>query len=238
MARPQKSTIFNSRYEEEKMKHTEKKEDKNNKFTKKLKNYFLTGVIVAAPVAITVYMSYHLVIWINEKTSHLIPQQWTIGNFVPYAVPGLGLVLLIICLMFIGMLTTGYVGKFFLRVWNGMIRKMPVISSIYSLIKQIFETFLSQKSNSFSEVVLVEYPRKGLWTIAFVSRNETGGEIAEKTGEKLLSIYVPTTPNPTSGFLIFLPEKDVVKLDMSVEDGIKYVLSCGIVTPTDDELQD
>ncbi|MBR2137311.1 MAG: DUF502 domain-containing protein [Alphaproteobacteria bacterium] len=220
------------------MKHTENQTAQSNNFTKRLKNYFLTGVIVAAPVAITVYMSYHLVIWINETTSRLIPQQWKIGNFVPYAVPGLGLVLLVLCLIFIGMLTTGYVGKFFLRIWNVIIRKMPVISSVYSLIKQIFETFLSQKSNSFSEVVLIEYPRKGLWTIAFVSRRETGGEIDAKTGEKMLSIYVPTTPNPTSGFLIFLPEKDVIKLDMSVEDGIKYVLSCGIVTPTDEELQD
>ena len=98
-------------------------------------------------------------------------------------------------------------------------------------MKQIFETFLSQKSRSFSEVVLVQYPRKDLWTIAFVSKDDTGGEIAQKAGKDFVSIYVPTTPNPTSGFLIFVPKKDVIKLDMSVEDGIKYVLSCGIVTP-------
>ena len=108
---------------------------------------------------------------------------------------------------------------------------MPVISSIYSLLKQIFETFLSQKSRSFNEVVLVEYPRKGLWSIAFVSNTETGGEIDANTKQKTLSIFVPTTPNPTSGFLIFVPENDVIKLNMSVEDGIKYVISCGIVTP-------
>lgn len=197
----------------------------------RLKSYLLTGIIVAAPVAITFYMSYHLVIWINEATSRLIPQQWKIGNFVPYAVPGLGLVLLVVVLMVIGMLTTGYVGKFFMRLWERIIRKMPVVSSIYSLFKQIFETFLSQKNRSFSEVVLVEYPRKGLWTIAFVSKDRTEGEVAAKTGDEMLSIYVPTTPNPTSGFLIFVPQKDVIKLDMSVEDGIKYVLSCGIVTP-------
>lgn len=205
--------------------------DIKTKFWNRIKNYLLTGVIVAAPVAITVYMSYHLVVWINEATSHLIPQQWKIGNFVPYAVPGLGLVLLIAVLMLIGMLTTGYVGKFFVKLWERIIRKMPVISSIYSLMKQIFETFLSQKSRSFSEVVLVQYPRKDLWTIAFVSKDDTGGEIADKIGQRMLSIYVPTTPNPTSGFLIFVPENDVIKLDMSVEDGIKYVLSCGIVTP-------
>ena len=99
----------------------------------KLKNYFLTGVIVTAPLAITVYMSYHLVIWINELTSRLVPQQWKIGNFVPYAIPGAGLILLIIGLILIGMLTTGYVGKFFVRIWEKIIQKMPVISSIYSL---------------------------------------------------------------------------------------------------------
>ena len=197
----------------------------------KIKNYFFTGVIVSAPVAITIYMSYHLVIWINDITSRLIPQKWTIGNFVPYAVPGLGLFLLLLVLFLIGMLTTGYVGKFFVGLWEKLIRKMPIVSSIYSLIKQIFETFLSQKTRSFSEAVLVEYPRKGLWTIAFVSKENTGGELEEKTGDKKISIYVPTTPNPTSGFLIFVNENDVIKLDMSVEEGIKYVISCGIVVP-------
>lgn len=208
-------------------------EHKNNEtsFWGKIKNYFFTGIIVACPVAITIYMSYHLIIWINEVTSKLIPQKWTIGNFVPYAVPGLGLLLLLFVLLLIGMFTTGYVGKFFVRLWEKLIRKMPIVSSIYSLIKQIFETFLSQKNRSFSEVVLVEYPRKGLWTIAFVSKTDTGGEIEEKTGEKKISIYVPTTPNPTSGFLIFVNENDVIKLNMSVEEGIKYVISCGIVTP-------
>ena len=206
-------------------------EEKKTKFWSKLKSYFLTGVIVAAPVAITVYMAYHLVIWINGATSRLIPQQWKIGDVVPYAIPGCGLLLLIVALIFIGMLTTGYVGKFFVRLWEKIIRKMPVVSSFYSLMKQIFETFLSQKSRSFSQVVLVQYPRQGLWTIAFVSRDQTGGEIAQKTGQDFVSVYVPTTPNPTSGFLIFVPQKDIIKLDMSVEDGIKYVLSCGIVTP-------
>lgn len=205
--------------------------EKKTKIWSKLKSYFFTGVIVVAPVAITVYMSYHLVIWINDATSKLIPQQWKIGDVVPYAIPGCGLVLLIVALIFIGMLTTGYVGKFFVRLGEKIIRKMPVISSFYSLMKQIFETFLSQKSRSFSQVVLVQYPRQGLWTIAFVSKDDTGGEIAEKAAEELVSVYVPTTPNPTSGFLIFVPQKDVVKLDMSVEEGIKYVLSCGIVTP-------
>lgn len=198
---------------------------------KRLKNYFLTGIIVAAPVAITVYMSYRLLVWINASTSKLIPQQWKIGDFVPYAVPGLGLILLIVVLTFIGMFTTGFVGKFFVRLGEKIIRRMPIISSIYSLIKQIFETFLSQKKRSFSEVVLIEYPRKGLWTLAFVSQDKTGGEIQKKNKTDTISVFVPTTPNPTSGFLIFVPRSDVIKLNMSVEEGIKYVISCGIVAP-------
>ncbi len=211
----------------------EKIEEASKKVGSKIKSYFFTGIVVTAPVAITVYMSYHLLIWINDATSRLVPKQWSIGDFVPYAVPGAGLVLLIFAMIVIGMLTTGYVGKFFVRLWEALVQKMPVVSSIYSLMKQIFETFLSQKTRSFSEVVLVEYPRKGLWTIAFVSKDETGGEVDEKIQNKTLSIFVPTTPNPTSGFLIFVPENDVVKLDMSVEEGIKYVISCGIVTPTE-----
>lgn len=110
--------------------------------------------------------------------------------------------MLLLVLVFIGMLTTGWVGKFFVRIWEKIIRKMPIVSSFYSLMKQIFETFLSQKSRSFSEVVLVQYPRPGLWTIAFVSKDDTNGEIADKTEQNMMSIYVPTTPNPTSGFLI------------------------------------
>ena len=208
-------------------------EEASKKVGSKIKSYFFTGMVVTAPVAITVYMSYHLLIWINNVTSRLVPQQWSIGDFVPYAVPGAGLILLIFSMIVIGMLTTGYVGKFFVRLWEALVQKMPIVSSIYSLMKQIFETFLSQKTRSFSKVVLVEYPRRGLWTIAFVSKDETGGEADEKIKSKTLSIFVPTTPNPTSGFLIFVPENDVIKLDMSVEDGIKYVISCGIVTPTE-----
>lgn len=208
-------------------------EEASKKVGSKIKSYFFTGIVVTAPVAITVYMSYHLLIWINNVTSRLVPQQWSIGDFVPYAVPGAGLILLIFSMIVIGMLTTGYVGKFFVRLWEALVQKMPIVSSIYSLMKQIFETFLSQKTRSFSKVVLVEYPRRGLWTIAFVSKDETCGEADEKIKSKTLSIFVPTTPNPTSGFLIFVPENDVIKLDMSVEDGIKYVISCGIVTPTE-----
>jgi len=213
----------------------DKKEEKKGGMGRKLKNYLFTGIIVTAPVAITIYMSYHLLIWVNNSTSRLIPKQWTIGDFVPYAVPGLGLVLLLLAMIVIGMLTTGYVGKFFVRLWERIILKMPLVSSIYSLIKQIFETFLSQKNRSFSEVVLVEYPRKGIRTIAFVCRPETGGEIAAHSKEKMMSVFVPTTPNPTSGFLLFVPQKDVIKLNMSVEDGIKYVISCGIVTPENEQ---
>ncbi len=213
------------------------KEAKKGGIFSRIKSYFLTGIIVTAPVAITVYMSYCLLVWINGTTSRLIPKQWTIGDFAPYAVPGLGVVLLLVAMTFIGMFTTGYVGGFFVRLWEKIIRKMPVVSSIYSLFKQIFETFLSQKKRSFREVVLIEYPRKGIWTLAFVSQDQTGGEIEKKSKTKTLSVFVPTTPNPTSGFLLFIDKSDVIKLNMSVEDGIKYVISCGIVSPENMEIK-
>jgi len=214
------------------------KQVKKTGFFGRIKNYFLTGVIITAPVAITIYMSSCLLVWINESTSRLIPKQWTIGDFAPYAVPGLGLVLLLVILTFIGMFTTGFVGGFFVRLGEKIIRRMPIISSIYSLFKQIFETFLSKRKNSFREVVLIEYPRKGIWTLAFVSQDRTGGEIEKKNKTKTLSVFVPTTPNPTSGFLLFIPQTDVIKLNMSVEEGIKYVISCGIVAPENMEIKD
>ena len=137
---------------------------------------------------------------------------------------------LIVGLMLIGMLTTGWFGKFFVNLGEKIVAKMPFISSVYSLLKQVFETFFSNKKQSFNQVVLLEYPRKGLWVIGFVSA-ETKGEVAQKVKDKMLNVFVPTTPNPTSGFLLFVPEKETIKLNMSVEDGLKFVISCGIVTP-------
>lgn len=196
----------------------------------KLKTYLFTGILVTAPVTITFYMAYELFLWIDKWSRSLIPPQMTAREIIPY-IPGIGVIMLIAVLIVIGMFTTGFIGKFFVRLGDFIVSKMPLVSSIYSLLKQLFETVLSPKSQSFKEAVLLQYPRKGLWIIGFLA-GETTGELTQKLPQKkMISVFVPTTPNPTSGFLIMIPENEVIRLDMSVEDALKYTVSCGIVTP-------
>ncbi len=207
--------------------------DKPNFFgfvTSKLKTYLFTGILVTTPVTITFYMAYELLIWMDKWAKSLIPPQMS-STGILYYIPGFGIAVLISVLIIIGMFTTGFIGNFFVRLGDFIVSKIPLISSIYTLLKQLFETVLSPKSQSFKEAVLVEYPRKGIWIIGFLA-GESSKELQTKTPSlDLLSIFVPTTPNPTSGFLILVPKNEVIKLDMSVEDALKYVVSCGIVEP-------
>ncbi|MBR1373267.1 DUF502 domain-containing protein [bacterium] len=200
----------------------------------KLKTYLFTGILVTTPVSITFYMAYELFMWIDKLSRSLIPPKVISREFLPY-IPGVGVAILIGALIIIGMFTTGFIGRFFVRLGDFIVSKIPLISSLYSLLKQLFETVLSPKSQSFKEAVLLEYPRKGIWIIGFLA-GETTGELKEKLPHtKMLSIFIPTTPNPTSGFLITVPASDTIKLDMSVEDALKYVVSCGIVLPEDEQ---
>lgn len=210
----------------------EKKLSLFSRLMRKLKAYFFTGILVTAPVTITFYMAYKLILYIDRSINGLIPPKFQISRYFPYEIPGIGVIVLIVGLIVIGMFTTGYFGKFFVRLGEKIVSKMPFISSVYSLLKQVFETFFSDKKQSFNQVVLLQYPRQGLWTIGFVSAVTTG-ETAQNFEKKMLNVFVPTTPNPTSGFLIFVPETDVVKMDMTVEEALKFVISCGIVTPED-----
>lgn len=197
----------------------------------KLKTYLFTGILVTAPVLITFYMAYELFLWTDKWSRSLIPPQMA-GESLLYYIPGIGVAMLVLALILIGMFTTGFIGKFFVHLGDFIVSKMPLISSIYSLLKQLFETVLSPKSQSFKEAVLIEYPRKGIWIIGFLA-GQSSSELQQKTpiDDKMLSIFVPTTPNPTSGFLVLVPKTEVIKLDMSVEDALKYVVSCGIVSP-------
>lgn len=200
----------------------------------KLKTYLFTGILVTTPVSITFYMAYELFMWIDKLSRALIPPQVAAREIIPY-IPGIGVAILIGALIIIGMFTTGFIGKFFVRLGDFIVSKIPLISSIYSLLKQLFETVLSPKSQSFKEAVLLEYPRKGIWIIGFLA-GETSGELKHKLPKtRMLSIFIPTTPNPTSGFLILVPESDVIRLKMSVEDALKYVVSCGIVLPEEEK---
>jgi len=207
-------------------------------FLHRLRAYFLAGILVTAPIAITLAVATWLITFVDSRIVHLIPAQWNPDTYlkdhlgVEIGLPGLGLLILLIVITLIGWLTAGYVGRSAVRLGENVVSRMPVVRSVYAAVKQIFETVLAQKSQAFRQAVLVEYPRRGLWTIAFIT-GETEGEVQALTEEDMVSIYVPTTPNPTSGFLLFVPREDIVELHMSVEEAIKYVISGGIVAPPD-----
>jgi uncharacterized membrane protein len=198
----------------------------------RVRTYFLTGIIVTAPIGITVYIAWQFITWVDESIRPLFPPAYNPETYVPFALPGLGLVVGFVVLTLVGALTASFFGRSLMRVGERLVERMPVVRTIYSALKQIFETVLAQSSDSFSEVVLVEYPRRELWTIAFVT-SQTKGEVQSITEDEMVNIYVPTTPNPTSGFLLFVPRKDLRPLSMTVEEGIKYVISTGIIVPPD-----
>ena len=198
-------------------------------FSKRLRNYFVTGVAVTAPVAITVYLVWAIVAWIDHRLTPLIPGRYNPNTYLPFDIPGLGLVLALVILTVIGALTANFFGRLLVDTTEKIMSRMPVIRSIYGTTKQVFDTIAAQNSTSFKEVVLVEYPRKGLWAIAFVA-TETKGPVAKVMNEPMVSVFLPTTPNPTSGFLLFVPRRDLITLEMSIEEGIKYVISAGLVT--------
>jgi uncharacterized membrane protein len=198
----------------------------------RLRAYFLAGVLVTAPVAITFYIVWLIVSFIDDRVSGLIPERYNPETYLPFGIPGLGLVIAVAALILIGAATAGYLGRVIVRINDAALARMPVVRSIYGATKQIFETVLAHKSSAFRQVCLVEYPRHGVWTLGFIT-GTTVGEVQERTSEEVVNVFLPTTPNPTSGFLLFVPRQDIILLDMSIEDGIKMVISGGIVTPPD-----
>lgn len=198
----------------------------------RLRGYFFAGILVTAPISITLYVSWVMINFIDNKVTPLIPARYNPQTYLPFEVPGVGLVALILGLTVVGMLTTGFFGRFMISMSEHLLNRMPVVRNLYSAVKQILETVLAQQSNAFREAVLVEYPRRGLWAIAFIT-GRTEGEVQSLTKEETVNIFLPTTPNPTSGFLLFVPKRDLVPLSMSVEEAIKMVISGGIVTPPD-----
>ena len=208
----------------------EKEKEVFMKLGSKIKAYFFTGILVTAPVGMTFYLAYKLIVWLDRLVNRVLPPEFRPDNYLPVTVPGLGIIVLTALMIVIGMFATGFLGKFFLRLGEWILYKLPFISSVYSLIKQVFATFLSNKNRAFNRVVMLEYPRKGLWILGLVG-TETGGEMQEKLPEPMLNVFIPTTPNPTSGFLIFVPKSEVIEVDMSVEEAIKFIISGGIVNP-------
>lgn len=202
----------------------------------RLRNWFLTGLIIVGPVGITMYVLWWFVTLIDAWVKPWLPGRYLPETYLPFSIPGIGLIVSITALMVIGALTANLFGRTLVSYGEMMLSRMPVVRNVYRALKQIFETILSQSSTSFQKVGLIEYPRKGLYSIVFIS-TETKGEIDQKVrkGESKLSVFLPTTPNPTSGYLLFVPEKDVLLLDMTVEEGAKLVISAGLVVPEPSE---
>lgn len=198
----------------------------------RLRNYFLTGVLVTAPLVITFYAAYVVVSFIDNTVTGLLPDTYNPNTYLPFSVPGVGLVVLFTTLVIIGFLTANFLGRLLLKWGEAVLDRMPVIRNVYGAIKQILQTIMQSKSSAFREVVMLEYPRQGLWSIGFVS-GTTKGEVQNLTADEMVNVFVPTTPNPTSGFLLFVPRKDLRTLHMTVEEGIKMVVSGGIITPPD-----
>jgi uncharacterized membrane protein len=197
-----------------------------------LRGYFIAGILVTGPTALTLYLTWTFVRFIDNSVGSILPREYNPQTYLPFYIPGIGLVVAVVGLTLIGAATAGVLGRVVLRWSERIMARMPIVRGIYGAVKQIFETVLAKQSTSFREVVLVEWPRRGAWTIGFVTAN-VEGEIADIAGEGTVSIYVPTTPNPTSGYMVFLPRREVITLSMSVEDAIKYVISTGIVAPAE-----
>jgi len=200
------------------------------KFLARLRAYLLTGVLVTAPITITAWLTITIVNFVDNRVEKFIPSHYNPEQYLPFSIPGLGLIAMIVFLVVVGMLATNFLGRFFVRIGENILDRLPVVRSLYGAIKQIFETVFANQSEAFREVIMIEYPRKGMWVIGFLT-GKSKGEVQEKTKNNTVNVFVPTTPNPTSGFLLFVPEKDIIRMDMSVEEGLKLVVSAGIVTP-------
>lgn len=197
----------------------------------RLRRDFLTGLVVVLPVFLTFYLVWTVVAFIDAQVVPLVPAAYRPENVFGYNIVGIGLIIFLVFTTLIGALTKGLFGRQLIVFGERLVDRMPVVRSIYTGAKQIVETVLSQTSTSFKQACLIEYPRKGIWSIAFIS-TEARGELPLKAGEPdLTSVFLPTTPNPTSGFLLFVPRRDVVLLEMSVEEAAKLVISAGLVIP-------
>ena len=194
----------------------------------KLRSYFFTGILVTAPVIITLWIVISLIRIFDNLVTPLIPSKFNPNIYLPYEIPGLGFLVLISFLVIIGFLTANFFGRWVVKRTELILENIPLIKIFYKTIKQILETVLNNKSSAFRKVVLVEYPRRGCWVIGFTT-GETKGEIKKKLRSKLINVFIPTTPNPTSGFLLIVPEAQLKYLDIRVDDAIKTVVSAGIV---------
>ena len=194
-------------------------------FFTRLRNYFITGIVVLVPIGITLYLTKFFI----SVSSKLIPEGINPNSYLPFLIPGLEIVLAVIFITIIGYLSLSFIGKKILQLFNDLLKRIPILRTIYSAIGQMAET-LAPKRKSKKSVVLVEYPRKGSWAVGFATKDNKG-EISKKTNQKLVNVFVPTTPNPTSGFLLMFPKEDIIYLDMNFEEASKFIVSAGTSNP-------
>ncbi len=196
----------------------------------KLKNYFLTGLLVVVPIALTFLVVRWIVTFMDHYLSRVLPPAWQPDHLFGVWVPGLGLVATLLLIMLVGVLTANIFGRKLVHFYEFLLDKIPFVKGIYSLFKQVADTVISRDRGAFRKVVLIEYPRRDIWAVAFVT-GISEGEVQEVTSKRLVNIFVPTTPNPTSGFYILVPEDDMIELSMTVEEAFKLIISGGMVTP-------
>ena len=200
------------------------KEKKRSIFTR-FRNYFIAGIVVLIPIGITIYLT----IFIVSISSKIIPKEINPNNYLPYNVPGLEILIAVILITIIGWLSLSFLGKKLLILFNSILKRIPILRTIYSAIVQMTETF-TKSDEKKKNVVLIEYPRKGSWAVGFATK-ENSGEISDKTNKNLINVFVPTTPNPTSGFLLMFPKEDVIFLDLTFEEASKFIVSAGTSNP-------
>ncbi len=200
------------------------KNKKKRSITLILRNYFITGVVVLIPIGFTLYLT-KFIIGISSK---IIPENINPNSYLPYAIPGIEILISVIFITIVGGLSLSFLGKRILKIIDDLFKRIPFLRTIYSAILQMTETF-SNKENDKKSVVLVEYPRKGVWAVGFATK-ENKGEMAKKTNKKLINVFVPTTPNPTSGFLLMFPTDEVIHLNMTFEEASKFIVSAGTST--------
>ena len=191
----------------------------------KLRNYFFTGVIVLVPLGFTLYLTIFLI----SISSKLIPEEINPNSYLPFSIPGLEIALSVIFITLVGGLSLSFIGKKILQIINELLKRIPFLRTIYSAIGQMTESFTNKKKGNKS-VVLVQYPRKGAWAVGFATKDNKG-EITKKTNQKLVNVFIPTTPNPTSGFLLMFPKDEIIYLDMSFEEASKFIVSAGTSIP-------
>ena len=194
---------------------------KKKSITLLLRNYFITGVVVLIPIGFTLYLSKVLI----SLSSRILPENINPNSYLPYEIPGIEILISLIFITIVGGLSLSFLGKRILKLIDDLFKRIPFLRTIYSAIVQMTETF-SKKDNDKKSVVLIEYPRKGVWAVGFATKENTG-EMAKKTNKKLINVFVPTTPNPTSGFLLMFPIEDVIYLDMTFEEASKFIVSAG-----------